>query len=279
MKLKVNYDQIPHVIRYHPLMTNDAESVFIALYKILKDKEKCVYSNEALCIAGRVSRKTLDKCLILLQKIGAIIKIGLKQNRKFHRGLLIISAHQSTTQALNADVDNKSPVSEQNTQAPNAHAQAPNAHAWAPNAHILRTTSKTSTTKTSVVVVISESKDKKLTETYVKHKDDLKCEDIQNVANMLDYCRWYLNKGKLQGIDEDGRFNQIIKFLIAGTLRIDPEWKNNLKLSKRRKSNKSVVDFQEYTTRIKSDINLGLIPADTHILCFEEWKKIHEKQQ
>src|SRR5271157_36608 len=100
MKLKINYDQIPHIIINHPFMTNDAEIVFRNLYKILKDKDKCTYSNEALATASRISRKTLDRSLKLLEEIGAITRTGFKQNRRFGRGLLLL------TYVIDAHVNN-----------------------------------------------------------------------------------------------------------------------------------------------------------------------------
>ena len=271
MSLKLPYDQVPHIISKHPSMTNDAEIVFKHLYKILKDKPTCIYSNEALLIASRISRKTLDRCLNLLEKIGAITRSGFKQNRRFGRGLLL------NTCVTDTYVTNNNTDKSLNTCVTDADACVTDTHACVTDAHILRYTSKILTTKTSDVVVISENKDKQLSEIYDRHHHQLESKDIENVRDMLLYCKWYLDKGKSEGIREEGRFNQIIKFMIEGTLLIDPTWAKQIKLGKKQKTNECIMVFQEYVSRIHADINLGLIPKDVKILNFEEWKIANEK--
>lgn len=41
----VPYDQIPHVVINHPETNPEHQSIMRALYKVLKDKPQCIYSN------------------------------------------------------------------------------------------------------------------------------------------------------------------------------------------------------------------------------------------
>lgn len=84
----VPYDQIPHIVINHPDTNPEHQSIMRALYKILKDKKKCVYSNEALIKECRISERTLRRRLDELESWGFINRVGKSYARRFSLGLL-----------------------------------------------------------------------------------------------------------------------------------------------------------------------------------------------
>ena len=84
----VPYDQIPHIVINHPDTNPEHQSLMRALYKILKDKPQCIYSNEALSKECRIPLRTVERRISELKKMSLISSIGTSYNRRFSLGLL-----------------------------------------------------------------------------------------------------------------------------------------------------------------------------------------------
>ncbi len=97
----VSYDQIPHIVINHPHTNPEHKEIMRALYKVLKDKHQCVYSNEALTKECRISERTLRRRLDELESWGFINRIGHSYSRRFSLGLLFSTAATVTGSNLN----------------------------------------------------------------------------------------------------------------------------------------------------------------------------------
>jgi hypothetical protein len=84
----VSYDQIPHIVINHPETNPEHQSIMRALFKILKDKHQCIYSNEALIEECRIPERTLRRRLDELESWGFINRIGKSYARRFSLGIL-----------------------------------------------------------------------------------------------------------------------------------------------------------------------------------------------
>jgi len=86
----VQYDQIPHIVINHPDTTMDHEGIMGRLYKILKDKSICTYSNEALALACNTSESTIKRRLAELKCMGFINIHGQGYSRRISLGSLFL---------------------------------------------------------------------------------------------------------------------------------------------------------------------------------------------
>ncbi len=84
----VPYDQIPHIVTNHPDTNPEHQSIMRALYKILKDKKQCIYSNEALSKECRIPLRTVERRISELKKMMLITSVGTSYNRRLSLGLL-----------------------------------------------------------------------------------------------------------------------------------------------------------------------------------------------
>jgi DNA-binding Lrp family transcriptional regulator len=97
----VSYDQIPHIVVNHPKTTPEHKEIMRALFKVLKDKPQCIYSNEALSEICRIPVTTLRRRLNDLQSWGFINRCGHSYARRFSLGLLFDTASMVTGSKLN----------------------------------------------------------------------------------------------------------------------------------------------------------------------------------
>ena len=88
----VSYDQIPHIVINHPETNPEHQSIMRALFKVLKDKPQCIYSNESLSIECRIPLRTVERRISELKKMGLITSIGTSYNRRISLGLLFITS-------------------------------------------------------------------------------------------------------------------------------------------------------------------------------------------
>lgn len=88
----VSYDQIPHIVVNHPDTNPEHETIMRVLFKVLKDKPQCIYSNESLIEACRIPERTLRRRLDELEAWGFIIRTGKSYARRFSLGLLFTTA-------------------------------------------------------------------------------------------------------------------------------------------------------------------------------------------
>jgi hypothetical protein len=88
----VSYDQIPHIVINHPDTNPEHKEIMRVLFKILKDKHQCIYSNEALVDACRIPERTLRRRLDELESWGFINRVGKSYARRFSLGLLFNTA-------------------------------------------------------------------------------------------------------------------------------------------------------------------------------------------
>lgn len=88
IKSNVSFDQIPHIILNHPDTNAHHWAIMVRLYKILKDKHKCIYSNKKLAINTKLSLRTTERRISELVKMGFIICSGYGHNRRISLGLL-----------------------------------------------------------------------------------------------------------------------------------------------------------------------------------------------
>jgi len=84
----VPYDQIPHIVINHPDTNPEHKEIMRALYKILKDKKQCIYSNEALSKECRISLRTVERRISELKKMMLIASVGTSYNRRLSLGQL-----------------------------------------------------------------------------------------------------------------------------------------------------------------------------------------------
>ena len=112
-KSATSYDQLPHIVINHPETTPEHWAIMIAIYKILKDKQQCIYSDAKLSERSRVPIRTMQRALTQLEEWGFIIRIGEKQNRRFKLGKLFNTSANMHDKKLN-------------TSASVAHASAKN---------------------------------------------------------------------------------------------------------------------------------------------------------
>ena len=84
----VPYDQIPHIVLNHPDTNPEHKEIMRALYKVLKDKKQCIYSNQALSIECRIPLRTVERRISELKKMLLITSIGTSYNRRISLGLL-----------------------------------------------------------------------------------------------------------------------------------------------------------------------------------------------
>ena len=84
----VSYDQIPHIVINHPNTKPEHISIMRALYKVLKDKKQCIYSNQSLSIECRIPLRTVERRISELKKMMFINSIGTSYNRRISLGLL-----------------------------------------------------------------------------------------------------------------------------------------------------------------------------------------------
>ena len=88
----VSYDQIPHIVINHPDTNSEHQSIMRALFKVLKDKPYCIYSNEALTTECRIPERTLRRRLDELESWGFINRVGKSYARRFFLGILFNTA-------------------------------------------------------------------------------------------------------------------------------------------------------------------------------------------
>jgi hypothetical protein len=115
IKTNVPYDQIPHIILKHPETKSEHRDIMRALYKILKDKSKCTYSDEALSEECRIPIRTLRRRLDDLESWGFINRMGKSYARRFSLGLLfyttaMVADSKSNTSAKSAKTSAKSDI-------------------------------------------------------------------------------------------------------------------------------------------------------------------------
>jgi hypothetical protein len=84
----VSYDQIPHVVINHPDTNPEHQSIMRALFKVLKDKHECIYSNEALSKECRIPLRTVERRISELKKMMLITSVGTSYNRRISLGIL-----------------------------------------------------------------------------------------------------------------------------------------------------------------------------------------------
>ncbi len=84
----VPYDQIPHIVKNHPNTMPEHWAIMICLYKVLKDKKQCIYTNESLSKFCRIPERSLSRRLDELESWGFINRIGKSYARRFSLGLL-----------------------------------------------------------------------------------------------------------------------------------------------------------------------------------------------
>lgn len=87
----LSYDQIPHAVLNYPGITGDHIFIFIRLYKVLKEKEFCTYSNEKISELTNISPSTIKRKLNDLEKWTIISRKGMRQDRKIFIGNLLIN--------------------------------------------------------------------------------------------------------------------------------------------------------------------------------------------
>lgn len=96
------FDQIPHIVLKHPEATPDHKEIMRVLYKVLKDKKTCTYSNEALANECNISERNVRRRLIDLEKWQFINRTGISQARRFTLGLLFNSGATVADPKLNS---------------------------------------------------------------------------------------------------------------------------------------------------------------------------------
>ena len=84
----VTYDQLPHIVINHPETDPIHWAIMKCLFRILKDKQWCIYSNEQISIDCRTSERTIRRRLSDLIKWGFIVAKGQSYSRKFSLGIL-----------------------------------------------------------------------------------------------------------------------------------------------------------------------------------------------
>lgn len=84
----VSFDQIPHIVMNHPDTTPYHWAIMIALFKVLKDIPKCVYTNETLSKNCKIPLRTVERRISELNKMGLIICTGKGYNRRISLGLI-----------------------------------------------------------------------------------------------------------------------------------------------------------------------------------------------
>ena len=96
----VSYDQIPHVVINHPDTNPEHQSIMRALYKILKDKKQCIYSNQALSKECRIPLRTVERRVSELKKMMLINSVGTSYNRRLSLGELFNTSASVTDKNL-----------------------------------------------------------------------------------------------------------------------------------------------------------------------------------
>lgn len=113
--INISYNQIPHIVQNHPDTNPEHWSIMICLFRILKDKEKCAYSNEQLALDSRISIRTLERRLPELKSMGFIVITGKSYARRFKLGILFntsatMAELKLNTSAKNAETSAKSDI-------------------------------------------------------------------------------------------------------------------------------------------------------------------------
>lgn len=87
LKSNVLFDQLPHIVINHPKTDPDHWAIMICLFKILKDFDSTLYTNETISKNSRVSVRTVERKLPQLIDWLFIKKEGYGYNRRLYLGL------------------------------------------------------------------------------------------------------------------------------------------------------------------------------------------------
>ena len=117
--INIAYDQIPLVVINHPDTSPDHKEIMRALYKILKDRHHCIYSNESLSINTRIPERTLKRRLKELEDMGLICMTGHSFARRFSLGILLTT--QATVAGLKLNTRANSVVTRAKTVSDPGH--------------------------------------------------------------------------------------------------------------------------------------------------------------
>lgn len=138
----IPYDQIPHIVINHPETNPDHWAIMIVLYKILKDKNKIIYTNETLAANCRMSLRNVERRISELTNMGFIICTGRGFSRRISLGLLfnnsaILAVGKSSTANMAVG---KSPTAK--FESPTAKIDVPNRQYGGHSKHSSKNSSK-----------------------------------------------------------------------------------------------------------------------------------------
>lgn len=275
-------------------VTQIESRVLFRLVGFLLTKTKpFTYSNSKLAKLEMYSIRSIQRALDRLERLELIRRIGNSYRRKFTLGARLIEICDCVKKNLNltpienethATKSTKSTQDKNKSNMTKGHETMANCLDTMPIGHIIK--DENNSNKINYVAAVDKigsvlfemslititAYETRLKDAYHKHAEFISGSSIKNEDDFIAYCEWSINHDRPKDVPVAGRIKSLINFLEQGTLEISPKWTHKKHNSRMQYQNA----YQEYVGRLKHDIFLKLIPADTKIATYEEFVSLEK---